>query len=85
MQRLAVVGGTAQSEVTLAQIEVIRGPGLHQTQRLNELERRAGEGCVGRVADAHDDRASRCVDDSAVTGVDGLEAFVPQPVGQGLG
>ena len=85
VQRLAMVRRTAQREVALTQIEVIRGAGLHQTQRLNELERRAGEGGVGRVADAQDDRAGGRVNDSAVTGVDGLEAFVAQPVGQRLG
>ena len=69
VQRLTVVRRTAQREVALAQVEVIRGAGLHQTQRLNEFERRSGKGGVGRVADAQDDRASGRVNDSAVTGV----------------
>ena len=75
----------SSAPVALAQIEVIRGASLHQTQRLGELERRTGKGRVGRITDAQDDCAGGGINDGTVTSVDGLEAFIAQAVGQWLG
>ena len=84
MQRLAVVGGTAQRQLCRAEREMVCRAAFDQSQRLNELERRSGECRLSGVTHAEHHLTVARINHGTMAGMNGFKAFVTEGERQGF-